>query len=101
MVSASLWHIYIIWPKKFKPWKIPVIVGSIMVVGVLTSCALLYSAGDLKAAQMNVQHSLICELTLEFEVGHSAAQTTKNIWYVKDEDSWLLLSNEMVQEILL
>ena len=39
-------------------------VGSIMVVGVLTCCTLLHSLCDLKAAQLNDQHSLILELML-------------------------------------
>ena len=38
--------------------------GSIMVVGVLTCCALLHSLCDLKAAQMNMQCSVIQELML-------------------------------------
>ncbi len=36
-------------------------VGSIVVVGVLTRCALLHSMCDLKAAQMNVHCGLIWE----------------------------------------
>ena len=56
-----------------------------MVLGVLTCCALLQSVCDLKAAQMNMQFSLIgnscfmssnCAMTLE---------ATKNICWVKDE----------------
>ena len=39
-------------------------IGCIVVVGVLTCCALLYSISDLKAEQMNVQCSLIWELML-------------------------------------
>ena len=34
-------------------------IGSIVVVGVLTGCALLHSEADLKAAQINMHHSLI------------------------------------------
>ena len=34
---------------------------------------------DLKAAQMNMQHSLISELILDkFELGHNAMEVTKN-----------------------
>ena len=54
------------------------VVGSIVVVGALTRCALLHSAYDLKAAQMNVQCNLIRELMLyKFEIDHSTAETTK------------------------
>ena len=38
--------------------------GCIVVVGVLTYCALLHSVDDLKAALINVQHSLIWGLML-------------------------------------
>ena len=37
-------------------------IGSIVVVGALAHCALLHYMSDLKAAQMNEQHSLIQEL---------------------------------------
>ena len=47
---------------------IPTLVGSIIVVGELTGCALFHSECDLKAAQMNVQHSLIQELMLYLAV---------------------------------
>ena len=41
---------------------------------------------DLKAAQMNMQHSLIQKLMLnEFELGHYAFEAIKNICYVIDE----------------
>ena len=41
---------------------------------------------DLKAAQMNVQHSLIRKLMLyEFEPGHNATEATKNICFAKGE----------------
>ena len=40
------------------------VIGSIVVVGVLTCYALLHSMFDLKAAQMNVKHILIQELIL-------------------------------------
>ena len=57
-------------------------VGSIMIVGVLTCYALLYFIFDLKATQMNVQHILIQELLLyKFKLGHSM-QETKNICLV-------------------
>ena len=58
----------------------------IMVLGVLTHWALLHFMCDLKAIRMNVQYSLIWELMLyEFELGHNAAEDTKNICYVKSE----------------
>ena len=42
----------------FKQWKVPSVVDSIVVVDALTH-VFLQSEYDLKAAQMNVQHSLI------------------------------------------
>ena len=36
------------WPKQFKPWKVPTMVVSIVVVGVLTCGALILSVCDLK-----------------------------------------------------
>ena len=60
--------------------EVPVLFGSIMVVGVLTYCELLHSVCDLKAAQMIVQRSLIWELMLhELELGHNAVKAIKNI----------------------
>ena len=47
----------IIWPKQFKLWQLPTVVGSIVLLGVLTHCILLHSMCDLKPAQMNVQLS--------------------------------------------
>ena len=44
--------------------KVPTIVGSILIVGVLTCCALLPFLCDFKAVQMNVQCSLIQEFML-------------------------------------
>ena len=49
-------------------------VGSIVVVGALTSCALLHSVYDLKAVQTLMLH----------ELGLNAAKTTKNICCAKD-----------------
>ena len=55
-------------------------VGSMVVVGALTRCALLHSVSDLKAAQMNMHRYLIREIKLyEFELGHNTTETTKNI----------------------
>ena len=62
-----------------------VVVG-IMVVGVLTRCALLHIVYNLKAAQMNMQHSLIQQLMLyELKLGHYTAEVTKNIYWAKSE----------------
>ena len=55
-----------------------------MVVGVLTHCALLHSMHDLKAAQVYVYQSLIQKLMLhEFKLGHNTTEATKNICCVK------------------
>ena len=57
-----------------------------MVIGMLTFCALLYSMCNLKAIQMNMQCSLIWELTVyEFEQGYKGRETTKNICCAKGE----------------
>ena len=50
--------------KQFKQCKVPAVVVDVMEVSVLTCCALLHSMWDLKAAQMNLQHSLILEFLL-------------------------------------
>ena len=72
--------------KAVKQWKIPTVVIKSMVVCVLTFCALLHSMCDLKAPQMNVQHSLIQELLLyEFKLGHNTAEATKNIYCMNGE----------------
>ena len=64
------------------------ILGSIMVVGVLTRCALLHSVCDLKAAQMNVWRSLIPEVILnEFKLGHNPAKATKNNRWAKGKSA--------------
>ena len=55
-----------------------------MVVGVLTHYTLLYFEWDLKAIQMNVQHSLIYKLMLyEFELGHNAAMEATKTFAVQ------------------
>ena len=57
---------------------VPAVVGSIVVVGALTRCALLPSVYDLKASHMNVQCCLIQELTLkEFELSYNSAVAIK------------------------
>ena len=59
-----------------------------MVVGALTCCALLQFGCDLKAAQMNMQHSLIQEFMFDkFKLGHhNTVEATKNICCMKGED---------------
>ena len=56
---AIFWYVivrnmYIIWQKQFKLWKIPVMIGSIMVVVMLICYALLHFMWDLKAIKMNM-----------------------------------------------
>ena len=55
---------YISWPKQFKLWKVLTMVGSILVVGMLTCCALLHSMCELKAAQLNMQHIIISRTSI-------------------------------------
>ena len=53
-------------------------VSSIIVVGALTHCSLLHIMCDLKAAQMNMQRSLIQKLMLyELKLDHKTAETLK------------------------
>ena len=69
------------------PWKVPVVVGNIVIVGVLTCCALVHSViWDLKAIQINMQHGLIRELMLhKFEQSHNTAEATENIYCAKGQ----------------
>ena len=58
--------------------NVPVVVGSIVIVSVLTRCALFQSVCHLKAAQMNIQFSLNREITqYQFELDHNIVETTK------------------------
>ena len=60
-------------------------IGSVVVVGALTPI-LLHFARNLKKVQVNEQRSQIWELLLyEFELGHNAAEVTKNICCAKGE----------------
>ena len=62
------------------------VVGSIVVVSILTCYALLHSMCDLKATQMNMKHSLIQEFIFyEFELDHNATEAIKNTCHAKDE----------------
>ena len=49
--------VYIMCLKQFKLWELPTVVGSIVVVGELTCCALLQYVYDFKTTLMNKQHS--------------------------------------------
>ena len=78
---------YIMWLKQFKSLKVPIVVGSIVLVSALTYCALLHFMFDLKASQINEQHSLIQKLMFyKFKLGHNAAEATENICCMKSED---------------
>ena len=87
LIHASIWHIDHI------AEAVQAVEGnhcgiSIMVVGVLTCYALLHSMCNLKAAQMNVQCSLIQELMLyELKRGHNAIEANKNICCAKGENT--------------
>ena len=50
---------HITWSKQFNQWNIPTVVGSIVVVGVLTHSALLHSVCDSKATQMKAQEIIL------------------------------------------
>ena len=64
------------------------VVGSIMVVSVLTRCALIDSMCDLKDAQMNMQYRLIWALIVHyFELGYDAMHATKNACCANSEDT--------------
>ena len=96
-ISLLVCGMYIMWLKKFKPWKKPAMVGSIMVVGVLACCTLFHSMCDLKAMQMNLWYSLIWELlSYEFEL-----DIQKDLLCDRWRCSWSQYRNQMVQEILL
>ena len=59
-----------------------------MPVAALICCVVLHTVRDSKAAQVNVQHSLIGELLLyEFELGHYSEEGRKIICYGKDESA--------------
>ena len=76
--------------KQFKPWGIPAVVASIVIIGTLTRYALLHFVCGLKIKQMNMQCSLIRELMVyEFEVGHKSTEATKNICWAKVESAIL------------
>ena len=65
-------------------------IGSIVVVGALTGCALLQHVYDLKAAQMNVKRNLIRELWFyEFKLSHNFSEVAKT-FVVRKEKAQLI-----------
>ena len=88
---STLWDMlvcitYVLWPNQLKPWEVPAVIGSIVVVDVLTCCALLHFVCDLKAIDMNRGSNLIQELVLyEFEQDHCMTKASKNVCCVKSE----------------
>ena len=81
LVCASLRHICYM-TEAVQAKVVPIMVGCIMVVDLLICCALLHSAWNLKAAQM--QWNLIWELH-EFKIGHNTSETTKYFSGAKSE----------------
>ena len=60
--------------------KLPTMISSIMVIGVLTQYALLHSTSGLKDSQMNLQYCPIWEHFLyKLERGHNAVEATKTV----------------------
>ena len=71
---------------QFKLWKVPTVVVSIMVVGVLTCCALLHSMSDWENCTAEVPHSLIQELLLyDFQLNHNATEAPKKVCCTKSK----------------
>ena len=59
-----------------------------MIIGAMIHCALLHFVCDWKAAQINVQFSLIQQLMLyKIKQGHKDMEATKNIYYAKGESA--------------
>ena len=67
---------------QFRLSYICTVVGHIMVGGALICCALLHSVCDLKAAQMNVQCSLIWELILHHMYVQKHAPTKTPVFFL-------------------
>ena len=64
-----------------------IVICNIVVVNVLTLCALLHSMNDFKAIQMTMQRSWIREFMLyEFKLGDNIAEATKNICFSKGKN---------------
>ena len=73
---------YIILPKQFNPWKVAPMIGSIVVVGVLTFWAL----HSVKTEQMNMQNCLIWELMFyKFKLDCNTKEVTKNVSCAQSE----------------
>ena len=73
------------WLKQYKPWRVPDIVGSFMVIGVLIYCVFFHWVCDLKATQMTVTLRLIQENMLyKLKLDHNA-EDNKNSCCVKSE----------------
>ena len=72
-LHVHVYGAYITWPKQFSPSLVPVVVGSIVVVGALPRRALFASMCDLNSR------------TDELELGHIATETTKNICWAQGE----------------
>ena len=87
---AIFWYVqvcstYITWLKQFKPWKVPSVVGSIMVICALTCCEMLHTMCDLKVTQMKMQRSLIQEVMFyKFKLGHNIAEAAKQLLHEVD-----------------
>ena len=65
-------------------------VGSIVVAGMLTCCALLLFESDLKATQVNMQHSQIWELVLDVGWLGGGILRHINVCGLFDAKSWLI-----------
>ena len=84
---VSLWPM---WPKRFKLSLVLGLVGSIMISGALTHCALLHFVYDLKAMRKNMQCCQIWEFLLyEFKLCHKHFKSNKK--YVLCE-RWKLIT---------
>ena len=81
LVYVWLQHIIYHVTKSFQDMEVSAVVGSIVVVGVLTHCALLHSMYDLKVIQMNVQCSLNQEIMLYvFQLDHNFKEVVQKKW---------------------
>ena len=80
----------------------PILVGSIMAVGVLTYCALIRSILDYAVCSSIQLPNQIWELVLhKFKLGHNAVIATKDICYTKSGGTVNQNTVITVEEILL
>ena len=87
ITSFAIWW-YMLVCSEHITQKVLTVVGSIVVLGVLTYLVLFHSLWDLKAIQRNMQHSLIWELMLnKFGHSHKPREATIDICFMKDEDT--------------